>query len=79
MLFVPTVADRHDTGRQVTTDDRLLLADLDRIASVITEGIEVLDDDRKRRPDEAMLLVYLMRAGREIATLRERLERRLMV
>lgn len=61
----------------MTTDDSLLLADLDRIAGVITEGIEVLDDDRKRRPDEAMLLMGLLRSQREIVTLRERLERRL--
>lgn len=61
----------------MTTDDSLLLADLDRIAGVIAEGVEVLDDDRKRRPDETMLLVDLMRARREMVDLRERLERRL--
>lgn len=60
----------------MTTDDSLLLADLDRIASVLADVLEQWDGDRLR-PDEAMVMISVRRAGREMLTLRERLERRL--
>lgn len=59
----------------MTTDDSLLLSDLDRIAGVIREGRwHVTSYDR---PENALLIVDLGRVEREMATLRERLERRL--
>lgn len=59
----------------MTTDDSLLLADLDRIAGVIREGRwHIASYDR---PENALLLVDLGRIERECGTLRERLERRL--
>lgn len=61
----------------MTTDDSLLLADLDRIASVIADVLEQWDGDDRLRPDEAMVMISVRRAGREMLTLRERLERRL--
>ena len=61
----------------MTTDDSLLLSDLDRIGSVFADVLEQWDGDDRLRPDEAMVLCSVRRASREMVTLRERLERRL--
>lgn len=61
----------------MTTDDSLLLSDLDRIAGVFVDVLEQWDGDDRLRPDEAMVLCSVRRASREMGTLRERLERRL--
>lgn len=70
----------------MTTDDSLLLADLDRIAGDIGGARHLEDYDDFEHLDErikitaedlARALSCLRRASREMVTLRERLERRL--
>lgn len=72
----------------MTTDDSLLLADMDRIAGDIRGGLELEEYGGSEHPTErvrvvaddlARALSYLRRASREMVTLRERLERRLNV
>lgn len=69
----------------MTTDDKLLLADLERIASDVEDarGLEEYEPDFPGRDaqisgdDFALALAFLRRASRELETFRERLERRL--
>jgi len=73
-------------GTQVTTNDSLLLADLDRIAGDIQDALGLEDygayeheNERLRvvAGDLGLALCRLRRARREMVDLRERLERRL--
>ncbi len=70
----------------MTTDDSLLLSDLDRIASEIRIAMDLEQYGDYEFPEERVkvyagdlgrILSSLRRASREMVTLRERLERRL--
>lgn len=71
----------------MTTDDSLLLSDLDRIANNVDGAVIALDDYDDYEHDTERLKViagdlgaamsHLRRASREMVDLRERLERRL--
>ena len=70
----------------MTTDDSLLLSDLDRVASDVVDALTLeayQETENYREPiemvvdDLARALSCLRRAEREMVTLRERLERRL--
>lgn len=70
----------------MTTDDKLLLADLERIASAIEDARGLEEYEGHEHPSERIrvnagdlgfALSNLRRASREMETFRERLERRL--
>jgi hypothetical protein len=70
----------------MTTDDSLLLSDLDRIAGDIGAALNLDEYEDYEHPDERLkitacdltqALTRLRRASREMVDFRERLERRL--
>jgi hypothetical protein len=70
----------------MTTDDKLLLADLERIASDVEDSRSLEEFEEYEHLDERLKITAIdlvnalnsvRRASRELATFRERLERRL--